>query len=509
MKTLHIAILLIIYTNLAQAQRIFYSDIERDDYRQMNFEIIGKVGGNINVYKNFKSKNDISVYDNEMKIKNKVRLDMLPDRITNVEFVAYQDYYHMIYQYQRKNIIYCASMKLNGEAKLMSDPVVLDTSHIEGNDEIKVYTMVISEDKQKIMLFKINQKNDRYYVFTTLLYDKNLVLQKKSVITEAVREKEGVFNDFVLDNDGDLAFGRSNHAGSRDFINQFNFIIKEAQEDTLMITEIPVKNYLLDEVKIKADNFNKRFLITSFYYEKNKTNIDGLISLIWDKAAGQEQAIYRFKFNDTMRLDARSDNASPKMAFNDYFINNLIPTKDGGFAVVAELYYTNSRSSGWNRYDYLYGGNGGFGGNDYSYYSPYSSTNPWRSGDPMNRWGNSMVRHFSENIMIFFFKKDGNLQWSNTIQKRQFDDNSDMNLSYQLFNTGNEVRFLFNQLERRDLLLNSVTINAAGTIKRDPTLKGLDQGYIFMPRYGKQVGLKEIVLPCMNRNFICFAKLDF
>jgi len=61
MKTFYIAVLLIIFTNLAQAQRIFYSEIERDDYRQMNFEIIGKVGGYINVYKNFKSKNDISV----------------------------------------------------------------------------------------------------------------------------------------------------------------------------------------------------------------------------------------------------------------------------------------------------------------------------------------------------------------------------------------------------------------------------------------------------------------
>ena len=344
MKTFSLAVFLIVFTNLAQAQRVFYSEIEKDDYRQMNFEIIGKVGGNINVYKNFKSKNDISVYTNEMKLKSKVRLDMLPDKISNVDFVAYPDYYHMIYQYQRKNVIYCASVKLNGDAKLMSDPVVLDTSHIEGNDEIKVYTMVISEDKQKIMLFKINQKSERYYVFTTLLYDKNLVLQKKTVMTETVREREGVFNDFVLDNDGDLAFGRSNHAGSRDFINKFNLIIKKAQEDTLQITEIPIKNYLLDEVKIKADNFNKRFLITSFYYEKNKPNIEGLISLIWDKEAGQEQAIYRFKFNDTLRLDARSDNSSPKTAFNDYFIKNLIPTKDGGFAVIAELYYTNSRN---------------------------------------------------------------------------------------------------------------------------------------------------------------------
>jgi hypothetical protein len=120
-----------------------------------------------------------------------------------------------------------------------------------------------------------------------------------------------------------------------------------------------------------------------------------------------------------------------------------------------------------------------------------------------------MVRHFAENIMIFFFNREGKLIWSNTIQKKQFDDNTDMFLSYNLFNTGSEVRFLYNQLERRELMLNSATINAQGQVKRDPTLKGLDKEYDFMPRYGKQVGLREIVLPCMNRNFICFAKLDF
>ena len=46
-------------------------------------------------------------------------------------------------------------------------------------------------------------------------------------------------------------------------------------------------------------------------------------------------------------------------------------------------------------------------------------------------------------------------------------------------------------------------------MKRDPTLKGLDRNYEFMPRYGKQTGPRELVIPCMNRNYICFAKLDF
>jgi hypothetical protein len=144
------------------------------------------------------------------------------------------------------------------------------------------------------------------------------------------------------------------------------------------------------------------------------------------------------------------------------------------------------------------------------YFSPYASMNQWRWADPWNRWGTgNMVRHVSENIMIFYFNSEGKLDWSNTVRKKQFDDNSDMLLSYLLFNTGSEVRFLFNQLERREQILNSVTLNSAGKLKRDPTLKGLDRNYEFMPRYGKQIGLREIVLPCMNRNYICFAKLDF
>jgi hypothetical protein len=443
-----------------------------------------------------------------MKLINKVRLDYLPEKVSNVDFVVYPDAYYMIYQYQKKNVIYCAALKLNGEAKILVDPVILDTSHVKNDSEIKVYSMIASEDKKHIMVYKVFRRSERFYTLTTLLYNKELGLERKSVMTYPIDDRNGVFNEFVLDNDGDLAFGRSIQQGSRDVISRFTFLLKKAQEDTLHIYRIPMTDFSLDEVKIRADNANKRFILSSFFYKAQKNNIEGLYTIMWDKPGGQMQAQYMFPFNDTLRMDARTDNVSLKVAFNDYFIKNLIPTREGGFAVVTELYYTNSRSMGWNRWDYLYGPNT-FMPYDYSYFSPYNPYNSWRWADPWNRWGSSTVRHYAENIMIFFFNREGKLSWSNTIQKRQFDDNTDMYLSYNLFNTGSEVRFLFNQLERRELMLNSATINAQGTIKRDPTLKGLDKEYDFMPRFGKQVGLREIVLPCMNRNFICFAKLDF
>lgn len=492
----------------AEAQRISYSEIDKDDYRQMNFEIIGKVGGNIHVYKNFKSRNEITVFDNSMQVKEKVRLEMLPERVNNVDFVAFPEHYYMFYQFQKRNLVTYAAMKLDANGKMLSDPIILDTSHVDGGSEIKVYSMVYSENRQRILVYKINRRSERFFTLTTLLYDRDLSLVRKSAASTQLPTKEGVFGEFTLDNDGDLAFGRSTQSSSREFVTHYHLMVKRAEADTLQVSEITGRDYTIDEIRLRPDNYNKRFLLTSFYHAQRRGNIDGLLSYIWDKKTGRQLASYRFPFNDTLRQDARSDNSSLKLAFNDYFIRQLLPTRDGGYAVVAELYYTSSRGNAWNRWDYIYGP--GYGFNPYSYYPMLSPYNQWRWADPWNRWGgNNMVRHVSENIMIFYFSPQGRLEWSNTVRKRQFDDNSDILLSYLLFNTGGEIRFLFNQLERREQILNSVTINPEGRLKRDPTLKGLDRNYEFMPKYGKQIGLREIVMPCMNRNYICFAKLDF
>ena len=111
--------------------------------------------------------------------------------------------------------------------------------------------------------------------------------------------------------------------------------------------------------------------------------------------------------------------------------------------------------------------------------------------------------------MIFSFDKDGKLEWNNVISKEQFNDESDNLVSYQLMNTGGQLHFIFNVQEKRVLLLNDFSVSGDGNINRNPTLKNLDKGYEFMARYGKQVSAKQMLIPCFNRNYICFAKIDF
>ncbi|OYW79818.1 MAG: hypothetical protein B7Z27_04865, partial [Sphingobacteriia bacterium 32-37-4] len=62
------------------AQNIAYSEPDRDDPRTLNFEVIGKISGKYLIYKNARDDHFFSVYDAEMKLSNKVKLDFLPDR---------------------------------------------------------------------------------------------------------------------------------------------------------------------------------------------------------------------------------------------------------------------------------------------------------------------------------------------------------------------------------------------------------------------------------------------
>jgi hypothetical protein len=140
------------------------------------------------------------------------------------------------------------------------------------------------------------------------------------------------------------------------------------------------------------------------------------------------------------------------------------------------------------------------------YYSPYYS-NFWWTNPRYN--SNQAVRYHADNITVISFDNKGQQEWNNVMGKSQFDDESDDLLSYQMMNTGGQLHFLFNLQERRNNLLTDFSITPDGQITRNPTLKNLDKGYDFMPRYANQESARQMIIPCQYRNYICFAKIEY
>ena len=501
MKFRSLLFLALILPLVSICQQISYSEPEREDGRTLDFDIIGKVGGNFLVYKNIRNHYAVSVYDNDMILKERVELDFMPDKTLNADFVAYPDFAYVIYQYQKRNILHCMAVKIDGNGKKMGEPVGLDTTQISIFADNKIYNMVNSEDKQKIMIFKIQKKYDKFY-FKTVLLNSQLQQLHTSRMQLPYDDRSDVYSDFYLDNENNFIFAKSIKGGSRELISKLVLYTKAPLSDQLNENELPLNKRYLDEVSVKVDNINKRYILNSFFYNQKRGNIDGLYTAIWDKQANQLLAHNMVEFNDTMKREAKTE-GSIKFAYNDFFIRNIVLKKDGGFILSAEDFTSQSRVNPWNRMDYLY---------NYPYISSYdyylySRSNYGYFFRPGNN--SSLNRYYYNNIAIMDIDKDGKLVWSNVIHKDQFDDGDDNFLSYQIINAGGELHFLFNELERRNQLIADQSIDPNGKLTRNPTLKSLDKGYQFMPRFAKQVSSKQIIVPCMYRNYICFAKIDY
>lgn len=490
----------------SQAQKVTYSDYEQEDNRDIQFEIIGKMKGNLLVYKNIRRwMHKINVFGDDMKIKETVKLDFMPEKTFNVDFVIYPDYFWMIYQYQKKNTLHCMAAKMDANAQKIGEPVEIDTTQIPFLSDNKIYTTIYSEDKQRIMVFKMPKKNEKYSLVTMLFNSDMKLIRERNRQELEMDERRDNYGNFMLDNDGTLVFTRDTKSGNRETSNQLDIFIKDAARDTFTGHSILLDKNYIDEVKLKVDNLNKRYILNSFYYKQNRGNIDGMFTCIWNKTADSAMCRTFSSFTDSLRDEAKST-GQLRFALNDYFIRQVFAKKDGGFLLTAEdySYQRTGFNNSWNRWDYLNNYYSPYYNSSYYYYNPYTGYY-YR---PYSSYGNQSTRYYYSNILLLSYDKNGTLLWDRVIHKEQFDDDNDNFLSFSTFNSGGEIHFLFNDDKNRNQIIANHAVTGNGEVTRYPTLKSQERGYQFMPKLSKQVGASQLIIPCEYRGYICFARID-
>lgn len=488
------------------AQSIVYSQPDRNDTRGLSFEIVGKMNNHFLIYKNNRSDHRIDIYNDDMEKVASERMPFLPAKIINSDILAYRNYFYFFYQYQQRNVVYNMAARLDGDAKLVGEPQTLDTTQVNFLANNKVYTYMVSEDKQKIGFVKINTKNESSYFVTSLIFDESLTPLSKSYMHVDMPERNDFLTEFNIDNEGDMVFLKAAGGQQKDNIVSITLFSKRMNDNLPRTRELPVEKVNLDDVRVKVDNYNKNYLVASFYSRTRRGNVDGLFTSLYSKTNDSLINSTYTTFSEDLRNSVKS-NGNSRFAFNDFFLQNIVMRNDGGYVVAAESVYSSSRGNQFNRWDYF---------NNYPYFSPsasyyYSYSSPFGYFYPWSRggYGFQNTRYFADNVALLAFDSTGNISWSNVIHKSQYDDNTDAFIGYTTLNTGNEVHFLYNENVRKNVLLSAQSVTPDGQINRMPTLRNLDRGYEFMPRYGKQVGAKQMIIPCAYRNYICFAKVDF
>lgn len=492
-------------SNICLAQNITYSTIEKADTKNTNFEILGKYADNILIYKNANRNHKLTIYDKEMKIKENIKLDFISDKAFNIDFIKYPDFFYVIWQFEKGSTTFCRAARMNVNGQVIGSLLHLDSTKLGFFSNKVYYTTIWSEDKKKILIYKKQSKSESF-TLVSKIYDENFALLDSIKNTFEFNNDRESFTDLQINNEGTLAFCKLKENARQEYINTVEVYFKKINSPTFSIVDLGLEKQLVQEPVLKVDNLNNAFLLNTFSYKKARGNVDGLLSASFNSTTFSLSKKVVNIFDDSLRAKL-SGKPDWRNAYDNFFLKNIILKKDGGFILITEEYTKQRRFAG-NFDDRLNGGMGGFGGYSSDYYFYNRGYNGYYR--PFGETLNSRDITYNYNdVLLYGFSKDLKLDWTNVINKTTSDVETDNFLSFSNMNAGAEVYFLFLQKDNNRQILSNHYLQATGNIVRNATLKSREVGYEFMPRLARQTGARQMIMPCMLRNNIAFAKIDF
>lgn len=488
----------------SSAQKINFSDKLADETLSMDFEIIGKQGNNYLIYKNIRKKHMLSVYGQNMELINNYKINQIPEKTFNVFFITYPEKVFMIYQYQKGKTVYCAALSFDNNGNPIGEAIILDETKIGAFSDRRVYTTTYSENKNQILIYKMLRRSNKLYL-QTYRYNAELNMIKNTQDIFDYKERFDIFSDLSINNDGEFVLAKATRKGSRESVYKLELFSRMPESEAGTLTDIPLNGSYIDEVLIKPDNINKRFLLNSLYSIDRNDNISGLFTLAFPFNITDSIKSAFNAFPDSIRTSFNTS-GSIKYAFESLYLRNIIVKNDGGFIISNEEQTTKTIGDNYyrNRNDYLYGNP--YGTSDYYNYSP-SYYNYGRYMPYSNNYRTTQYNY--DNILVNSIDKDLKPQWNRIIVKRQQDTETDNFISFSIMNTGGLLHYIFMEKERANQNILNMALSADGQIIRYPSFKSRDAGYQFLTNSSKQVTASKIILPCINNGFIVFALVDF
>ncbi|MBK8609052.1 MAG: hypothetical protein IPL84_03695 [Chitinophagaceae bacterium] len=182
----------------------------------------------------------------------------------------------------------------------MAEPVELVMS------DNKIYSTIYSEDRQRIMIFKVQTRQQKFDM-KTMLFDTDMNKITEGRYVADYNERKENYDNFQMGNDGSFVFTHARQSGNRDNSNGLGLYRKDPLRDSFNFREIDLKEKYIDEVKLKIDNRNQRYIINTFYYKKNR-----VVSRAYLSGYGINRPKNRLfrsftEIYDSLRYEAKSD----------------------------------------------------------------------------------------------------------------------------------------------------------------------------------------------------------
>jgi hypothetical protein len=530
------------------AQSYVMSGIEKTDKDQMQYEVLGKVDGRYWIYKNNDGIATIAQYNDQMQLVQQNDLVFLPKKLNALEFVTKSNRVYAFYQFQAATTVYAMVAELDEKGELVGAPTIIDTAEkIRPGSGAKVFNLIESEDRSKLLYFSVNTTNPASIKIKTMALSTPFKLLNEAAISINAQNKKSNLSDFALDNKGNLFCLRNVEQPNAAPLVSLLYMAADGSE----VVETPIVNnsLVLDDIRLKINNTNGTVIVNSFYATEKKGHIEGMYTFIWDIATRQNSLNNASRFTDAVR-DAVTNKKNLKNAFDHFYFDQVQPNADGSFTIIVEAATTSSNRNAFSRWDFFWGGpfynpfifnfwnrpfgfypwarfgwgmmggpwgwggwgpGWGLGWGGWGMMGPWGGgwgmMGPWGWGGGFGGFGYPSVTYSAGKVAILNFDAKANIQSVKTIDKQQSDVNVDQFIGYGQINNVAGTNFLYYQKSKGVRQLIHQQLTPSGEIVQGNAIPLNEKQVEWMPRSLKQVSEKEAILPYQTKGKLGFAKI--
>lgn len=479
---LHLLVMTVWATG-AFAQRVVYSEYADYDVRNSNMSIVGKVNGTLYTFRSYGKDYFLDAYNDAMEKTATIVLDFFPSKIYQVRFIPFETQMLVLYQQQEGTRITQYAALLNDKGILQKNPLKIDekrTGFFGSSADRQFFASSVSENREHIMVYSAITKNKKLE-FSGYWLDAGTMKVIKKVKLDYKAGDVIANNEGLMSNEGVFYLPVYTVIGNRNYSDEYTLLTLKKEEGQFRKTTLPIGENFLEYPFQKIDNTNGKIHFASFYSNKRNGNNEGVAAATFDLSTLTFSQPNFIPFDERMR--GESGSRKKERALNEFKINQLVIKNDGGFVVAAEETYVTTQSSfmpGMGFYSF--------------YYSPMMS---------------QTIREYHYNdILLLSYNSNNEKEWHTFLRKEQYSqEDGGMFSSYSLLNTGGGLGFLFNDFNSRRSRIQLSSVAADGKVNVGYMDAGNTEDPDWLPRLGKQVDSREIVVPCLRKKQICFAKI--
>lgn len=490
----------IISFQLCVAQKITFSPPTSHDNSSIHFEVIGKQGQGYWIYKNKQRSHFLCRYNKKMELTEEKELYMLPEKTIDIDLYATKNGVMLVCQYKQQQQIFCQFIRLDTAGLLVQKPLLIDSVTSGASNNSRIYSSVCSDDKKKLLIYKRHIRSGVLYFSAFTITAEGELVDKYS-IEEPFNRHQLYAGNCVLSNSGDWGYLLEQRKNDEDDIYEMTFKFKALNDSIVQSVSLPLEGNWVSQPMLKPDNLNNRWLINAFYRTERRGKASGLYTAIINRELLKKEG-----YNPFLQIINNTDNS---FAYSNIYFDNLTPAqvmvkKNGGFLLIAEDNYSETYTNQqWNR-NYYYN-NPNYFSNDYFY-----NTSPYYGYRPFNNYSNfSTTRYHSGDILFLSIDSTTHLEWNNIVNKKQSDNDNENFLSYGWLNAGKEIHLFFLANQNQKDIVNHQAVSAGGLLSRYPSSRSEGAECQFMPRFSKQTGNGEMIMPYIYQNKLGFALIDF